>query len=414
MRKRVLVVEDSKFMLHLLKEKLEAHAITVITATSKKEALSVLEAQALPHAAILDLHLSDDDGSLIDHVLVKNIPVLVLTGSMGEATKKVILQKPVEDYILKEDPKSVDAAVTRVRQILHRYEARVLVVDDSKTEQARVRKILEALHVQVDVANDGLEALEKIRSGGYDLVVSDYIMPKMDGLAFVFEVRKQFKKDVLAILVLSASERDEVAAQFLKIGANDFLKKPYNPTELKSRVAVNLELLDLFGQIRGLAHRDFLTGAYNRRYFDEAAREMLIQSEKNCKLFLAMVDIDLFKPINDTYGHDVGDEIIIATVRHIEKMMGEDALVARIGGEEFCVLMEEERFESSCERLEALRLHVQENPFYGTSKTPIAYTISIGAYHGAKSSLKQMSKIADENLYHAKNSGRNQVVITSA
>jgi len=290
----------------------------------------------------------------------------------------------------------------------------VLVVDDSKTEQARVRKILEALHVQVDVANDGLEALEKIRSGGYDLVVSDYVMPKMDGLAFVFEVRKQFKKDVLAILVLSASERDEVAAQFLKIGANDFLKKPYNPTELKSRVAVNLELLDLFGQIRGLAHRDFLTGAYNRRYFDEAAREMLIQSDKKCKFLLAMVDIDLFKPINDTYGHDVGDEIIIATVRHIEKIMGEDALVARIGGEEFCVLMEEERFESSCERLEALRLHVQENPFYGTSKTPIAYTISIGAYHGAKSSLKQMSKIADENLYHAKNSGRNQVVITSA
>jgi diguanylate cyclase (GGDEF)-like protein len=414
MQKRVLVVEDSKFMLHLLREKLQACGVEVVTAASKKEALAVLESGPLPHAAILDLQLPDDDGSLIDYVLAKHIPALILTGSMGEATKKVILQKSVEDYILKEDPKSVDAAITRVGQILHRYDVRVLVVDDSKSEQARVREILESLHVKVEVASDGLEALEKIRSHTYDLVVSDYIMPKMDGLAFVLEVRKQFKKDVLGILILSASERDSVAAQFLKIGANDFLKKPYNPTELKSRVIVNLELLDLFGQIRGLAHRDFLTGAYNRRYFDEAARELLTQSERDQKVLLAMVDIDKFKPINDTHGHDVGDEIIIATVRHIENIMGEHATVARVGGEEFCVLMKEEQFKAARERLEALRLHVETHLFARPGKAPIAYTISIGAYHGVKSSLKKMSKLADENLYHAKNSGRNQVVITSA
>jgi diguanylate cyclase (GGDEF)-like protein len=235
----------------------------------------------------------------------------------------------------------------------------------------------------------------------------------MDGLEFVLEIRKHHKKESLGIIVISASDEEAVASQFLKIGANDFLKKPYNATELRSRVILNLELLSLISKIQALANEDFLTGLSNRRHFDQQAAALLITNSQE-KVLLLMADIDHFKIINDTYGHDAGDEVIKHLANILCQNFESPALISRIGGEEFCVMLEVENHEQAHLLCETLRHQIDTTQFCIGRKKSLHVSISIGAFHGQKGSLKKIMKLADENLYHAKNSGRNQVVLTWA
>lgn len=411
--KSVLIVEDSKFIRTILKDALQSLHVKTLEATSRASAMEYLEHETIIHVAILGLQLPDDSNALIDDLIARNIPVLVLTGTISERIRRLILQKPIEDYIPKEDPRSITDAVLKIKHILKRYDTNVLVVDDSKTERARIGAILESLHVKVAYATSGKEAINYMHVNPVHLVISDYIMPEMDGLEFVLQVRRHHKKESLGIIIISASDEESVASQFLKIGANDFLKKPYNPTELRSRVILNLELLSLIGKIQALANEDFLTGLYNRRHFDQEVAALLTSKNQN-KILLLMLDIDHFKVVNDTYGHDAGDEVIKRLADILRESFNESAIIARIGGEEFCVALEVQDNKEAYNKCEFLREAVHQNPFYVGRKEPLHVSISIGAYHGQKGSLKKIMKLADENLYHAKNSGRNQVVFTSA
>jgi len=411
--KNVLIIEDSKFIRTLLQDALQSLHVKIFQTDSRKAAQEYLEDGETIHVAILGLQLPDDSNALIDDLIARNIPVLVLTGTINERTRRMILQKPIEDYIPKEDPRSITDAVLKIKHILKRYDTHVLVVDDSKTERARIGGILESLHVNVAYATSGKEAINYMHINPVHLVISDYIMPEMDGLEFVLQVRRHHKKESLGIIIISASDEEAVASRFLKIGANDFLKKPYNTTELRSRVILNLELLSLIGKIQTLANEDFLTGLYNRRHFDQEAATLLTSNNQN-KILLLMLDIDHFKVVNDTYGHDAGDEVIKRLADILRENFDESAIIARIGGEEFCVVFEIQNYEEVRIVCENLREKIYQNPFYVGRKEPLHVSASIGAYHGQKSSLKKIMKLADENLYHAKNSGRNQVVYTSA
>jgi diguanylate cyclase (GGDEF)-like protein len=411
--KNVLITEDSKFIRILLKDALQSLHVNTLEADSRKAAQEHIKSNEHIHVAILGLQLSDDSNALIDDLIARNIPVLILTGTINEKTKRMILQKPIEDYIPKENPRSIDDAVLKIKHILKRYDTTILVVDDSKTERARIGEILKSLHVKVAYASSGKEAINYMHVNPVHLVINDYIMPEMDGLEFVLQVRRHHKKESLGIITISASDEEAVASQFLKIGANDFLKKPYNPTELRSRVVLNLELLSLIDKIQALANEDFLTGLCNRRHFDQRAAEILTSNSQN-KILLLMLDIDHFKTINDTHGHGVGDEVIKHLASLLREYFDEQALVARIGGEEFCVVLQATNHEISRALCENLLKKINQNPFHVGRKEPLHVSVSIGAYHGQKGSLKKIMKLADENLYHAKNSGRNQVVFTSA
>lgn len=411
--KNVLITEDSKFIRVLLKDALQPLHVRVLEADSRAAALEHLESEERIHVAILGLQLPDDSNALIDDLIHKEIPVLILTGTISDRTRRMILQKPIEDYIPKEDPRSITDAVLKIKHILQRYDTHVLVVDDSKTERARIGEVLKSLHVKVAYATSGKEAINYMHVNPVNLVIIDYIMPEMDGLEFVLEVRRHHKKESLGIIIISASDEEAVASRFLKIGANDFLKKPYNQTELRSRVVLNLELLSLIGKIQALANEDFLTGLFNRRHFDQEAASLLTANSQKMVLLL-MLDIDHFKKVNDTYGHEAGDEVIKRIADLLRENLNESALIARIGGEEFCVMSEIENRENARQLCESLLQAIGQNPFHIGRKEPLYITVSIGAFHGKKGSLKKIMKLADENLYHAKNSGRNQVVFTSA
>ena len=201
------------------------------------------------------------------------------------------------------------------------------------------------------------------------------------------------------------------ATKFLKFGANDYINKPFNKDEFCHRVNNLAQNLENIKTLTEYANRDFLTRVYNRKYFFEEGENYFKKALKAGEPFaLAMIDIDDFKHINDTYGHDIGDKVIRTLAKRLaEKTKGQD-LVARFGGEEFCVLLKnippllaERFFRELCRDIAAIRVEADIDHTIG-------FTVSIGLETTPLESLDEMLKQADNNLYEAKESGKNRVV----
>jgi len=277
----------------------------------------------------------------------------------------------------------------------------------------KTRQYLEDLHVNVIEASTALEAIDIIKTTDkhIPLVLTDYEMPGMNGMEFTMELRQDYSKDILSIIAISGSNTPKIATNFLKHGANDFIKKPFTHEEFSVRININLELIELFRQSQEAANKDFLTGLYNRRFFFTNAKPTLERAKrKKQSLAIVMLDIDFFKKINDTYGHDVGDiaiqEVGIILNRHLRA----SDLISRFGGEEFCILMEDVSIEALTQKLETVRNAFETNILCKENKE-LSYTVSIGVFYGIKDSLEEMIKLSDDALYGAKETGRNKVVI---
>ncbi|WP_373004759.1 diguanylate cyclase [Sulfurimonas sp.] len=416
--KKVLVVDDSQTVLIMLRIELEKHSdIEPYFASSYKEAVRLLrEHKGDFHAALLDLNLPDaPDGEVVGLANSHNIPSVVLTGTVDEKVQNSILKKDVIDVILKNDPSSIKFAVKDISRTLKNYDTTVLIVDDSKLYRQILRDTLEKIKLNVLEASDGEEALEILsnKENNISLVLTDYEMPKMNGLDLTFKIREKAKKDQLGIIVISSLEAQTTIGKFLKFGANDFINKPFTENEIITRVNSNLELLDLFEKIRDMANKDFLTGAYNRRYFFDSGESLYSKNKrKDTPLAVAMIDIDKFKNINDTYGHDIGDIAIQEVKKILDKNLRTSDLMARFGGEEFCILLEDITLEDTKLLFEKIRENFEENVI-DADGTKISYTISTGIYFGFSDSLEDMIRLSDEALYTAKQNGRNRVEIKS-
>ena len=203
-----------------------------------------------------------------------------------------------------------------------------------------------------------------------------------------------------------------ISSKFLKIGANDFINKPFTKEELVCRVNNAIESLEYIETISDMANTDFLTGARNRRSFYKEIDQYMEECKSSGEEFtIAMIDIDHFKNVNDTYGHDVGDIAIKELVRLItENIKGSD-VVARFGGEEFCVLLKNIDKSSAVEIFVRLRLKVANNVI-NINNNKIQYTISTGLTFNCDEGVEEMLNQADMALYNAKNSGRNRVEIS--
>lgn len=414
--KKVLVVDDSQTILSMLKVELEKYSnIESFYASSYKEAAHLLrEHKGEFHVALLDIGLPDAlDGEIIGLANSHHIPSVVLTGSIDEKVQNSILKKDVIDVILKNDPLSIEFAVREISRTLKNYDTTVLLVDDSKLYRQILRDSLEKIKLNVLEASDGEEALEILsnKDNNISLILTDYEMPKMNGLDLTFKIREKAKKDQLGIIVISSAEAQNVISKFLKFGANDFINKPFTHNEIITRVNSNLELLDLFGKIRDMANKDFLTGAYNRRHFFENGNSIYSKNKrKNTPLAVAMIDIDKFKNINDSYGHDIGDIAIKEVKNILDKTLRASDLMARFGGEEFCILLEDITLEDTKLLFEKIRETFEKNVI-DADGTKISYTVSTGIYFGFSDSLEDMIRLSDEALYTAKEGGRNRVEI---
>ena len=417
--KTVLLVDDDIIVLNMLIEHLANNLknINILTSNNSKDALKyLLNKDLVIHAAVIDYRLPDCvDGYIIEYCIKKDIPTVVLTGTMNEHTRKTVIKKDIVDIIVKNDSKSFITTSKTIDRILKNYDNNVLIVDDSKIQLKIIHDILKRMKLNITLATDGDTALRFIEDHPkkFSLLLTDYHMPKMNGMELTMKIREKYDKDELSIIVLSANKEEDIPTQFLKIGANDFLHKPYSQLEVITRVNSNLHILELFEQTRDMANKDFMTGSYNRRYFFESGESLFDKAKRKKEdLCVAMFDIDKFKNINDTYGHDVGDIAIQEMANVLSKHFRKSDLIARFGGEEFCVLLENISLDDSKILFEKIRAYFENNSIQINSKD-INYTVSIGVFYGLDNNLEEMIKKADEGLYICKNNGRNQVSISS-
>jgi diguanylate cyclase (GGDEF)-like protein len=315
-----------------------------------------------------------------------------------------MLELGVVDYVIKDNRDSYHYAVKLVAQLLRNQGCKALIADDSMLSRSLMKQMLEKQLFDVTVANDGQEALNLLKADPeIKLLMTDYAMPVMDGFELVKAVRHFRGRDDLAIIGLSGAGKHGLSARFIKYGANDFLTKPFMNEEFHCRVLQTMEQLSLIADIKESAFRDDLTGLYNRRYFYQYAEKLL--KNRNPNNTLALLDVDLFKNINDKFGHEGGDQAL-KQVGSLIRSTFSNFIVARVGGEEFAIILPEIELTKGREYLEAFRKKMASYDFSISDKS-CTITISIGLAEFQNTSLTDAMRTADSALYKAKNKGRN-------
>lgn len=412
--KEVLVVEDSKMFAHAISGEIRSKlGFKTHIATSCEEARVFFKQRGHSLlAAVLDLVLPDaPHGEVVEFALESGVSAIVLTGEFSEAVREEFSSRHIVDYIIKEGPHSIGQLINTLKRLDANGSSKVLVVDDSRTSRQTVRTLLARHHFVVIESGSGKEALSILeKHPDVRLVITDFNMPGMDGFELTTNIRKNHPMDRMAIIGISGSGGSMMSARFLKHGANDFIVKPFSHEEFFLRVNQNMQMLDYIESIRYAAIKDHLTGLYNRRYFFDMGSKLFENAKrKSFDIAMAMIDIDHFKRINDTYGHAIGDEVL----RHVSGMISghfrSSDVVARLGGEEFCVMAPNMSSDHCVRLFDSLRQDIQSTPLL-TQEGNVTPTISIGLTTLMLDTLEQTLNRADELLYQAKNQGRNQVV----
>ncbi|MBB3262682.1 diguanylate cyclase (GGDEF)-like protein [Azospirillum sp. OGB3] len=292
--------------------------------------------------------------------------------------------------------------------------SKILVVDDIPSNVHVLSRILKDEH-DIYFATDGAKALELAQSRLPDLVLLDIMMPGMDG----YEVCSRLKTDPITrdipVIFISAKSEVEDETYGLEVGAIDFISKPISPPIVKARVRNHLLLKRQTDLLRTLSFNDGLTGIANRRRFDE----VLLREWRRCgrvqlPLSLIMLDVDQFKPYNDHYGHQAGDECLRAVAQLlVGQMMRPGDLIARYGGEEFVCLLPETDEDGAVKVAERLRQTVAERRLpHAVSHVADHITISLGVATARPlldDTPDRLTQLADGLLYEAKRAGRNRV-----
>ncbi len=411
----VLVVEDNKIAARLLCQRIEAETnFTPVVAHSLAEARQALEDDRPRFfVSVLDLNLPDaPDGEVVDLAIAQRLPAIILTATFDEAVRERILSKRVVDYVVKGGLKDLDYVAHLLNRLERNQWVKVLVAEDTRGIRENLKRLLRLHRYQVVTAQDGEQALRLMEEHpDVRVVITDYNMPRVDGLQLTSRLRDRYSKDRLAIIGMSAEGTGTLSAKFLKSGANDFLPKPFLNEEFHCRVSQNVELLELIEKIQEASYRDFLTNLFNRRYFFAAGQERHGQAVASQRgLALGMIDIDHFKKVNDEHGHAVGDQAL----RHIAALLGSmfkgPALVARLGGEEFCVLVPDLDRQHALLRFNEVRKALEHSPVKAGDLS-FGVTVSIGLAIFPGPSLDDMLRRADDLLYQAKARGRNRLVM---
>ncbi|HWL04312.1 MAG TPA: PleD family two-component system response regulator [Xanthobacteraceae bacterium] len=456
MTARILVVDDIPVNVKLLEARLLAEYFDVVSATNGAQALEIC-ARGECDMVLLDVMMPDMDGFEVCRRLkatpeTHHLPVVMVTALDQPADRVRGLEAGADDFLTK--PVSDVALIARVRSltrlkmmtdelrmraltsqeigIRHREldamaetgrGGRVLVVDDRRSSYERIVSVLAAEH-EVEVETDPNLALFHAAENAFDLIVVSLSLNDFDGLRLCSQMRSLERTRNIPILALADADNSARLARALEIGVNDYLARPVQKDELLARCRTQVRRKRYTEQLRDnvqlsleMAITDGLTGLFNRRYLESHLATLIEQGRRDHKSLAVMVlDIDHFKSINDTYGHDAGDDVLREFAMRIRKAVRGIDLACRFGGEEFVIVMPETDLGVATMVAERLRRRVASElfPIYQQSRG-VEVTISVGIGElRPEDSVATLLKRADEALYRAKRDGRNRVVPAAA
>ena len=299
--------------------------------------------------------------------------------------------------------------------------ASVLIIDDSVTVREQIIRALEpfGLFTRYYEAEDGLEGFKKLLTSPVDIILCDLEMPRIDGFKFLSMLKARTDLQDVPVIILTGMNDRERKIKGLEQGASDYVTKPFDTEELVARVKVHLKIKKLQDELKRsnellleLSNTDHLTGLFNRRYMMEALdKEVQRCFRKNGHLSMIILDIDFFKRVNDTYGHQQGDVVLQKVAAQLQKELRGYDCASRYGGEEFVAILPDSTLEEAVFVAERIRLSVQDTKF-GEALAELRLTVSLGVAcysHDQPPTVDGFIKLADDALYRAKANGRNRV-----
>jgi diguanylate cyclase (GGDEF)-like protein len=301
--------------------------------------------------------------------------------------------------------------INKLKILNYLKDKEILIVDDSKTALLVNLRAIKKFYpfTKILTAKNGAEALEIIKNNpNIKVIITDYEMPEMDGKSLIKKIREKYDMEEKIIISISSIEEVGLSSTLLKMGANDFLHKPFIEDELLCRIDNNVTTAILIDEMKQMAYKDPLTSLYNRRYFFETAEKLYLTAiREEREIAILMCDIDHFKKINDKYGHSTGDIVIKNTAEILSSNIRKNDIVARYGGEEFVIFLYNCDIKYAYLIGEKIRYKINDSIVKDKGEE-IKYTISIGVSNQGET-LEDVINNADKMLYLAKKT-RNRVV----
>lgn len=421
MKNKILLVEDSQFFQNLIGKEIEKEGhFQVLRAETMQCAADLLdEHEDDIYLGLLDITLPDaPDGEVVDLCRDRGLPSIVFSARYQEELRQRIFDKGVIDYIIKSSPSSLGYIKNLVERLRKNKKISAIVADSDEKTCARFSGLLEGYFLDVHAVRDeeALQKALKMTGDNLGLILLDYDLASPDSFKMLQDIRKDHDKDKVAVIGLADHDDANTVVRFLKFGANDYLSKSCYQEEFISRITQNLDMIDRVQALISAATRDPLTNLVNRRYLFDVGEKQYAETKKQCEeqeglvSAVALMDIDHFKSINDTYGHDAGDLVLKEVALTLEDYCREGDIISRIGGEEFCMLLGGATPRQVHEQFENIRETIQRTELEYDGK-PITVTISIGVALQSYGNLDEAMIQADQLLYEAKESGRNRVVL---
>ncbi|MBV8976313.1 MAG: PleD family two-component system response regulator [Alphaproteobacteria bacterium] len=456
MTARVLVVDDILANVKLLEAKLSAEYFEVVTAYSGAEALKRIE-ESIPDIVLLDVMMPGMDGFEVCRRIkadpkTAHLPVVMVTALDQPSDRVAGLEAGADDFLTK--PVDDPALFSRVRSLVRlkmmtdelrmrettgqnmglldptdtlqdaNPSGRVLIIEDRPESCAWFASALQQVH-QFSAVDTFEEALVRVRGGDFDLIIVSLGVRGFDGLRLCSQLRSIPEARHVPILVVVSEGDRRKLNQALEMGVNDYLTRPVDRNELVARVRTQLRKKRYADRLRRnvqlsleMAITDQLTGLHNRRYMASHLENLLAGAARSAKpLAFVIMDIDFFKSVNDSHGHDVGDEVLREFAKRINANIRGIDLACRYGGEEFVVVMPETDCGFAYAVAERLRRSIETTPIEisrAPGKINITISIGIAASEGDGDSAEALLRRADQALYSAKRTGRNRVVADAA